>query len=99
MKVNLSGRPQVVGVLSSFDGDATAACDLVEIRLDRMKPPPDWLQRCEAIEKRGKPVLLTIRLRSEGGEWAEDNLARFALYEQALNVVSLVDVELASAIC
>lgn len=99
MKLNLQAGPLVVGVLSSLDGDFPLAGDLVEVRLDRMTPPPDWVERCRAIETRGKPVLLTIRLRSEGGEWTERDEARLRLFEDGLAAVSAVDVELSSAIC
>jgi 3-dehydroquinate dehydratase-1 len=99
-KLNLATAPLVVGVLCSLDAPETVAlpADIVEVRLDKTTRPPDWLARCRAIEARGKPVLLTIRLRREGGDWPEDDEARFALYEEGLAGVSAVDVELASAI-
>ena len=64
-----------------------------------MTPPTDWLERCRAIEARGKPVLLTVRLRSEGGEWNGDDAARLKIFEDVLAVVSAVDIELSSVIC
>jgi 3-dehydroquinate dehydratase I len=99
-KLRLDAGPLVAGVLSSLDGtDVPLAGDLVEVRLDKTGQPPDWLDRCRAIETRGKPVLLTIRLRREGGDWPNDDDARLKLYEAGLAVLSAVDVELASAIC
>ena len=98
-KLSLEAGSLVVGVLSSLDGDFPLAGDVVEVRLDKTSQPPDWLERCKAIEARGKPVLLTIRLRSEGGEWPEDDERRLNLYEEGLAALAAVDVELASAIC
>jgi 3-dehydroquinate dehydratase type I len=99
VKLNLESGPLVVGVLSSLGGDFPLAGDLVEVRLDKSGHPEDWLERCKAIEARGKPVLLTIRLRSEGGEWPGDNEDRLKLFEEGLRALSAVDVELSSVIC
>jgi 3-dehydroquinate dehydratase type I len=99
VKLNLDAGPLVVGVLSSLDGNFPLAGDIVEVRLDRTSRPPDWLDRCKAIEARGKPVLLTVRLRSEGGEWPEDDTGRLKLYEAGLAALAAVDVELDSVIC
>jgi 3-dehydroquinate dehydratase-1 len=98
-RLKLENGPFVAGVLSSLEGNIPLAGDIVEVRLDKMRRPADWLERCRAIESGGKPVLLTIRLRSEGGEWPADDEARLALYEQGLEAVSAVDVELNSRIC
>jgi len=99
VKLNLDAGPLVVGVLSSLDGNFPLAGDVVEVRLDKTGRPPDWLDRCKAIEARGKPVLLTVRLRSEGGEWPNDDKGRLKLYEEGLAALSAVDVELSSVIC
>ena len=99
MKLNLDAGPLVVGVLSSLDGNIPLAGDVVEVRLDRTSRPPDWLDRCKAIEARGKPVLLTVRLRREGGEWPEDNGGRLRIYEEGLAALAAADVELSSVIC
>lgn len=99
MKLTLGAGPLVVGTLSSLAGNIPLAGDLIEVRLDKMKRPPDWLKRCQAIEAGGKPVLLTIRLRVEGGEWPEDNSERLQLYNEALPTLSAFDVELSSVIC
>jgi 3-dehydroquinate dehydratase-1 len=99
VKLNLNASPLVVGVLSSLDGNVPLAGDIVEVRLDRTSRPPDWLDRCKAIEAQGKPVLLTVRLRSQGGEWPEDDGDRFKLYEEGLAALTAVDVELCSVIC
>jgi 3-dehydroquinate dehydratase I len=99
VKLNLDAGPLVVGVLSSLDGNFPLAGDVVEVRLDKTGRPPDWLERCQAIEGRGKPVLLTVRLRREGGEWPEDDEGRLKIYGEALASLSAVDVELNSVIC
>jgi 3-dehydroquinate dehydratase I len=98
-KLNLANGPYAVGTLSSLDGGVALAGDIIEVRLDKTGYPPGWLQRCKAIEEGGKPVLLTIRLKQEGGEWTEDNQARLKLYEEGLETLSAVDVELAGVIC
>jgi 3-dehydroquinate dehydratase-1 len=93
----IDGRPRVVGTLSSLEGAFQGGrCDIVEVRLDKTSRPADWLQRCQAIEQSGVPVLLTLRLRMEGGEWEADDDQRLALYQQGLAVLSAVDVELRS---
>ena len=99
MKLSFDAGPLVAGVLSSLDGDFPLAGDIVEVRLDKTGRPPDWLDRCKAIEAKGKPVLLTVRLRSEGGEWPADDEARLKIYEEGLAALSAVDVELSSVIC
>src|SRR5665213_1985784 len=95
----LNQGPQVVGTLSSLDGSFRGGCDIVEVRLDKTSRPADWLARCQAIEDGGTPVLLTVRLRSEGGDWETDDHRRLKIYEQGLAKLSAVDVELRSTIC
>jgi 3-dehydroquinate dehydratase-1 len=95
----LDAGPLVAGVLSSLDGNFPLAGDIVEVRLDRCSRVPDWLERCQAIERRGKPVLLTVRLRSEGGEWPLDNESRLKIYMDGVGALAAVDVELSSVIC
>jgi 3-dehydroquinate dehydratase-1 len=95
----MDGRPRVVGTLSSLDAPFQGGCDIVEVRLDKTGRPTDWLQRCQAIEQKWVPVLLTIRLRMEGGDWESDDQSRLRVYEQGLAALSAVDVELRSVIC
>lgn len=98
-KLRLEDGPYVVGVLSSLHGHVAPAGDIVEVRLDKAGwPARHWLERCREIEAR-TPVLLTIRLRNEGGDWPADNPTRLRLYEAGLRTVSAVDVELSSVIC
>jgi 3-dehydroquinate dehydratase-1 len=93
--------PRVVGTLSSLEasGAGDFAGDIVEVRLDKTSRPANWLERCQAIEAGGKPVLLTARLRSEGGDWEADDAPRLEIYRQALGGLAGVDVELSSVIC
>jgi 3-dehydroquinate dehydratase-1 len=99
VKLSLDAGPLVVGTLSSLEGNVPLAGDIVEVRLDQTGCPADWLERCQAIEARGKPVLLTVRLRSEGGAWPEDDEARLKIYEAGLAALAAVDLELSSVIC
>jgi 3-dehydroquinate dehydratase-1 len=95
--------PRVVGTLTSLARPFPAPrqkvpCDVVEVRLDKAGLVPGWLERCLKIEERGWPVLLTIRLRNEGGAWAGGDAKRFPIYEEALFNLSGVDVEWRSKI-
>jgi 3-dehydroquinate dehydratase-1 len=95
--------PRVVGTLTSLAGPFPAPrqkvpCDVVEVRLDKTGLLPDWFERCQAIEERGWPVLLTPRLRSEGGDWAGGDAKRYPIFEKALFELAGVDVEWRSKI-
>jgi 3-dehydroquinate dehydratase-1 len=90
--------PRVVGTLSALPPNGKLAGDIVEVRLDKMPPSADWLQHCAALQSAGTPVLLTIRLRSEGGDWEHDDDRRLEIYKQGLRELAAVDVELSSAI-
>ena len=91
--------PRVVGTLSSLTPKRKMWGDIIEVRLDKMARPVDWLQRCAALQFGGKPVLLTVRLRSEGGDWEKDDEQRLEIYRQGLRELAAVDVELSSVIC
>jgi 3-dehydroquinate dehydratase-1 len=91
--------PLVVGTLSTLDFRDDIASDIVEVRLDRMSRPSDWLARCKAIQSRGKPVLLTARLKAEGGAWENDDRARLSIFQEAVRELAAVDVELQSTFC
>ena len=91
--------PRVVGTLSSLAPERELCCDIVEVRLDKMVRPADWLRRCVALQSGGKPVLLTVRLRAEGGDWESDDEERLEIYQQGLLELAAIDVELSSVIC
>jgi len=91
--------PRVVGTLSTLAPKGKLYGDIVEMRLDKMARPSDWLLRCAALQSCGKPVLLTVRLRTEGGGWETDDEQRLEIYKQGLQELAAVDVELSSMIC
>jgi 3-dehydroquinate dehydratase-1 len=70
----------------------------VEFRLDAMPEKEDWLECCKAIEATGWPVILTLRLKSEGGHWKGADQERLPFYIEALKHLSAVDVEFQSSI-
>jgi 3-dehydroquinate dehydratase-1 len=97
--------PQIVGTVCQAHTLARLAvgvervCDIVEVRLDLMgTTAPDWLAHAKAIEAQGFPVVVTIRLASEGGQWAQPDADRLPLFEAALENLSAADIELRSAL-
>lgn len=95
--------PQVVGVVSQADTLARLAigvghvCDIVEVRLDLIgADAPAWLDHAKRIEAQGFPVVVTIRLNSEGGQWSGADAARLPLFETVLENLSAADIELFS---
>ena len=56
-----------------------------------------FLASCARLEQTGMPVLATIRLIPDGGRWVED-VTRLPWFDQALAVVSWVDIEIESAL-
>jgi 3-dehydroquinate dehydratase-1 len=95
----VGSEPRVVGTLSVLPLKREPICDIIEVRLDKMARPADWLKRCAALQSAGKPVLLTVRLRAEGGAWLKDDEARLKIYHEGLRELGAVDVELSSVIC
>jgi 3-dehydroquinate dehydratase I len=103
--IMLGDVPRVVGTVSQADtlaqlaASANRDCDIVEIRLDLIgADAPDWVEHARAIETRGLPVIVTIRIAEEGGRWNQPDEARLALFETALRELTAVDVELRSPI-
>lgn len=95
--------PQIVGTVSQADTLARLAvgveriCDIIEVRLDLIgATTPRWLEQAKAIEAQGFPVVVTIRLVNEGGQWAQPDAARLPLFEAALENLSAADIELRS---
>lgn len=97
-KLEVGRVPRVVGTLSTLTPRVALHGDILEVRLDKMERTPDWLKRCARLQFGGKPVLLTIRLSAEGGNWASDDEQRLDLYKQGLQELAAVDVELHSVI-
>jgi 3-dehydroquinate dehydratase-1 len=97
--------PRIVGTVSQADTLAQLAagtsrdCDIVEIRLDLIEADtPRWVEHARAIEARGLPVIVTIRIAEEGGRWNQPDEARLSLFETALRELTAVDIELRSPI-
>ncbi len=95
--------PRVVGVISALSSvsglleSARRPCDLVELRLDQMATEPEaWRTSIHRLQGAGYPVLATLRLAAEGGNWTAPDADRWPLIEQMLAVASAVDVELRS---
>ena len=97
-ELEVGAVPRVVGTLSTFSPRGKLVGDIVELRLDKFARRSDWLERCVALQTGGKPVLLTVRLRAEGGSWEKDDEQRLDIYKQGLRELAAVDVELSSAI-
>ncbi|MCX6837954.1 MAG: type I 3-dehydroquinate dehydratase [Verrucomicrobia bacterium] len=100
-----SSRPLAVGVIAdsaalehftSLDAAArTALCDVAELRLDQLQlPVVDLRARLAGNET---PLLLTSRHPAEGGQGPEDPVARAAMIEPLLDLATLIDLELRSA--
>jgi len=99
----LGEPPLVVGTLLSFPADSLSAevpsaCDIIEIRLDHILPDPNWLERARLIEQQIYPVILTPRLKSEGGKWLGPDEERLPIFKAALENLSAVDIEFTSKI-
>jgi 3-dehydroquinate dehydratase I len=102
-KLLLGRIPRVVGVVTSPDFDLKANprsfdCDVLEYRLDQLPDAGNWMERCMAVESCGLPVILTPRLKTEGGGWTKRDADRLPVYETAIKHLSAVDVELRSDI-
>jgi 3-dehydroquinate dehydratase I len=85
--------PRIVGTLASANVPKTARaiCDIVELRLDLIGGEFSKLET-------ELPLLLTIRSKTEGGQWTGSEEQRLTMYRQFLPHVAAVDVELNSPI-
>jgi len=104
-RLTMGRVPRVVGTLTRCESLETIGsnpefpCDLVEVRLDMVgTETPGWLDTARRIEAAGYPVILTVRLAAEGGEWRLDDALRAPLYRQAIEALSVIDVELSSSL-
>ena len=94
------------GTLARLATRAEQDCDVLEVRVDLIGPyaahspqtEPAWLQHAQAIEGRGLPVVVTVRLAAEGGNWKQPDELRLPLFEAALRHLSAADIELRSPI-
>src|ERR1043166_3635260 len=101
----LGDMPRVVGVVSQsatlarLAGGTERDCDIVEVRLDLIgSDTSNWLEDAQAIEARGLPVIVTVRLAAEGGPRNQPGEMRPPLFEEAIGQLSGVDIELRSPI-
>ena len=101
--LDLARGPLVVAVADRPDSLIEAAAldprarpfDLVEARVDLFADQrlDAGAEACRALEASGTPVLVTIRLASQGGRFTGGEPARLALFRAALAAASWADVE------
>lgn len=97
--------PRIVGTISSPAALPSACqiadyqCDIAEVRLDEIGANTNgWLKDCQDIEATGLPVILTLRLASEGGKWTELDSKRKAILSTAMEKLACIDIEMTSKI-
>jgi 3-dehydroquinate dehydratase-1 len=83
-------------MLKGFAGQRNEACDIAEIRLDQVGQAEDWVAPGREIEASGTPVILTTRVRSEGGHWPDNDKSRLYVIREGLQHLAAVDVEFKS---
>jgi len=103
MKLDLASAPLVVGTIAQADTlaqyrrPAIPACDIIEVRLDKIgAQTPNWVGQCKRVEVQGLPVLFTLRLAAEGGEWKRPDEDRLMMFTTALEHLAAIDIELQS---
>ena len=97
-----SSHPVVLGTVTTRAGlrllARKTAADAVEIRGDALLADAVTVEEIEAaLRTKKQPVLLTLRIPAEGGQYAWKVAERRALYLRLLPVVEAVDVELTTA--
>lgn len=97
MTHSASKTPLVVGVVSdaaTWHGLSEGAlpCDVVELRVDAL---PEAERRLPLLSPCPKPLLLTLRHRSEGGACEWDEAARRRLALELLPAAAMLDWEIA----
>lgn len=95
--------PRVIGTISKsrtllqLSSITWPHCDIVEVRLDEMGGNVDeCLNNLQTIEKRGIPIILTLRPVFEGGKWDAQEEGRSSIFTEALKYVSAIDIEFKS---
>ncbi len=101
--VAVGAKPRVVGIISdlrtvpSFLSDPAPGCDVVELRLDHIGvTSSDWMDAAHTIEEKGYPVIATLRIPEEGGNWRGTDEERRPHLLDALQHCACVDIELRS---
>ncbi len=97
--------PKVVGTVLTqryletlYPSREAFPCDLVELRVDGFPDYEQWPEAGKAIEMTGLPVITTLRLPTEGGQWNRADRARLPFFQRAIETVSGIDIELQSEI-
>ncbi len=103
-KLKLGSRPVIAAALSDDNirllktGDLKVI-DLIELRVDMFKAlSEDYVKGVfHQVKKRfSKPVLCTIRLKTEGGVRSIDENKRYALFEAIAPLADMIDIEIQS---
>ena len=89
------GTVSQAGTLEKLAAGMERQCDIVELRLDLIGTG-HWLEPAKAIEAQGVPVIATLRLASEGGQWTQPDAERLPVFEAALSTVTAADIEFRS---
>src|SRR6266404_694422 len=75
--------------------NASAQCDLLEVRLDRFDRAPDLN---EILARKPKPIIFSCRRQEEGGAWEGTEEERLALLRQCIvSKADYVEIELDAA--
>ena len=95
--------PRVIGTISKsrtllqLNNIAWPHCDIIEVRLDEIGGNvKDCLNNLQSIEKKGLPIIFTIRAVFEGGKWDAPEEERSSIFIEALKHVSAIDIEFKS---
>jgi len=95
--------PRVIGTISKnrtllqLNSIVWPHCDIVEVRLDEIDcSVENCLNNLQSIEKRGLPIILTLRPVFEGGKWDSTEEERSSIFTKALKYVSAIDIEFKS---
>ncbi len=97
--LSIGAIPRVVGVvtdLASVEALAIAPVptwDVIEMRLDLIGPDTAWTVAVDTLQRAGFPVLATLRLAAEGGNWTAADAAREPILMAALQRCAAVDIE------
>ena len=90
------GTVSQAGTLEKLAAGGERQCDIVELRLDLLGAADRWLAQAQAVEAQGLPVVVTLRLASEGGQWTRPDRERLPVIESALTHLTAVDIEFRS---
>ncbi len=103
-KLKPGSRPVISAAVSDIDirllkPSDIKVIDLIELRVDMFKTlSEDYVKSVfyKVKERFSKPVLCTIRLKSEGGRKSIDENKRYALFKAIIPRADMVDIEIQS---